>query len=292
MNSSQDPTNEAHQRVLPPLRGHWQDCLAVTNILLIPSLALDRLILRLKSSLINEPVNSETQVPVFSWETGLWVLCRFCSQRRRHSQTLSHSQEFSEFYFWCTRRLVSQLWQSQRRYLCTDAAGSHKNLRCWLLLVCLPHGSDLVWMYDTLVGDRRNAWTNPIASHSRWGGLCLKPLFFFLYTKLIWSAFLLMFSDVKLGACKEDRNNYFLYDGWLSRMGQHCLYVTLLGLGTTPAFMRCLEGKGRCESLLQTLFLWRSWKPWAGERKNIVLIHSGFLALSQRCPGESYWVFW
>lgn len=179
MKSSQDPTNEAHQRVLSPLRGHWQDCLAVTNILLIPSLALNRLILRLKSSLINEPVNSETQVPVFSWETGLRVLCRFCSQQRRHSQTLSHSREFSEFYFWCTWRLVSQLWQLQRQYLCTDAAGSHKNLKCWLLLVCLPHGSDLIWMYDTLVGDRRNAWTNPTASPVLGGVVCVWSLFFF-----------------------------------------------------------------------------------------------------------------
>ena len=211
MNSSQDPTNEAHQRVLPPLRGCWQDCLSVTNILLIPSLALNSLILRLKSSFINEPVNSETQVSVFSWETGLWFLCRFCSQQRRHSQTLSHSWEFGEFYFWCAQRLVSRLWQLQRQYLCADAAGSYKNLKCWLLLVCLPHDSDLIWMVvTTLVGDRRNAWTNLTTSPILGGVVCVWRLFFsFWYTKLIWSAFLLMFSDVKLGACKEDRNNYF-----------------------------------------------------------------------------------
>ena len=211
MNSSQDPTNEARQRVLPPLRGCWQDCLSVTNILLIPSLALNSLILRLKSSFLNEPVNSETQVSVFSWETGLWVLCRFCSQQRRHSQTLSHSREFGEFYFWCAQRLVSQLWQLQRQYLCADAAGSRKNLKCWLLLVCLPHDwlnldgcCHVGWWQEKFMDQPHNL------PHSRWGCLCLKPLFFFFwYTKLIWSAFLLTFSDVKLGACKEDRNNYF-----------------------------------------------------------------------------------
>lgn len=39
---------------LLPLRGSWKDCLVVTNTLLGPSVALNKLIVRLKSSLSNE----------------------------------------------------------------------------------------------------------------------------------------------------------------------------------------------------------------------------------------------
>lgn len=163
MNEKLSRPHQWGTEVLSPLRGHWQDCLAVTNILLIPSLALNRLILRLKSSLINEPVNSETQVPVFSWETGLRVLSvGLLTTEKAFTDIESFTSSVS--FILVHMRARSNLWQLQRQYLCTDAAGSHKNLKCWLLLVCLPHGSDLIWMYDTLVGDRRNAWTNPTAS--------------------------------------------------------------------------------------------------------------------------------
>lgn len=43
-------------------------------------------------------------------------------------------------------------------------------------------------------------------SSSRCGGLCQKPHFFLLYTKLFCNAFLLTLNDVTLEASKEVRN--------------------------------------------------------------------------------------
>lgn len=64
MNSSQGPTTEQLAGgMCPALRGSWQDYLAVTNILPVPSLALNKLILRTQelSQQWAFSVNSETQ---------------------------------------------------------------------------------------------------------------------------------------------------------------------------------------------------------------------------------------
>lgn len=179
MNSSQDPTNEAHQRVLSPLRGHWQDCLAVTNILLIPSLALNRLILRLKSSLINEPVNSETQVPVFSWETGLQVLCRFCSQQRRHSQTFESFMRVQWVLFLVhmeARQPTLTIAETIFMYRCCRLPSKLK----MLIAFSVPAS----WLWLNLDVWHIGWWQEKCMDQphslpdSRWGGLCLKPFFF------------------------------------------------------------------------------------------------------------------
>lgn len=77
MNSSQGPTTEQLAGgVCPPLRGSWQDYLAVTNILPVPSLALNKLILRTQelSQQWAFSVNSETQVAVLCKRS---TLCDF-----------------------------------------------------------------------------------------------------------------------------------------------------------------------------------------------------------------------
>lgn len=67
MNSSQGPTTEQLAgRVFPPLRGSRPDYPAVTNILPVPSLALNKLILRTRELSQQQAfsVNSGTQVAV------------------------------------------------------------------------------------------------------------------------------------------------------------------------------------------------------------------------------------